>query len=107
MRAIFQFSELDEPYTFRELDTGNLRPPQQFDVSFVRYGIGFVRIADFFYILYLSLKNCKLYGSTYLTYPPLPILQNLSSRTYPSEPILYYLSSNRFYIDGNYFLKCS
>src|SRR6266566_3821119 len=72
-RAKFQFSELGEPCTFRELDTGNLRPPQQFDVSFVCCGIGFVRIADFFCILYLSLKNCKLYGSTYRTYPPLPI----------------------------------
>src|SRR6266699_2606377 len=68
----------------------NFRPPQQLGISFIDCGISFARIADFFYILYLSLKNCKFTASTlsilhYLsskTYPPEPILQNLSSRTY-------------------------
>src|SRR6266699_4898251 len=96
MRAIFQFSELGEPYTFRELDTGNLRPPQQFDISFIRCRIGFIRIANFFYILYLFLKKLQtirfdLPNLSSTTYPSEPILQNLSSRTYPILPMLQWI----------------
>ncbi len=51
----------------------NLRPLQQLGISFVDCGISFARIADFFCILYRSLKNYKVY-SLDPTYPPLPIL---------------------------------
>ncbi len=60
----------------------NLRPLQQLDISFVDCGIGFIRIVDFFCILYLFLKNCKFAAST------LSILYYLSFNTYPSKPIL-------------------
>ncbi len=74
----------------------NLRPPQQLGISFIDCGISFVRIVDFFCILYRSLKNCKFAASTLLIlhylsfniYPLKPIFQNLSFRTYPLEPIL-------------------
>ncbi len=64
----------------------DLRPPQQLGISFVNCGISFVRIVDFFYILYRFLKNCKVcgFGSTY---PSLPIFYYLSSKTYPLELI--------------------
>ena len=65
----------------------NLRPLQQLGISFVDCGISFTRIADFFCILYRFLKNYKVCGFD-LTYPLLPILQYLSSKTYPPEPIL-------------------
>ncbi len=79
----------------------NFKPLQQLDISFIDCEISFVRIVDFFCILYRFLKNCKVcsFDSIYLplpilhylsfkTYPPEPILQNLSSRTYPPIPIL-------------------
>ncbi len=69
----------------------NLRPLQQLGISFVDYGISFAWIADFFYILYRSLKNYKV-CSFDSTYPPLSILQYLSSKIYPLEPILQNLS---------------
>src|SRR6266566_4043520 len=84
---------------FSETHTGSLRPPQQFDIFFVDCRIGFVRIADFFCISYAFLKKLYLYGFelTYpSTYPPEPILQNLSSRTYPPEPILQNLSYSTY-----------
>jgi len=78
--------------------------------SFVRYEIGFVRIVDFFYILYCFLKNLQvIYFEPNLSstiYPPLPILQNLSFRIYPPLPILYYLSSSGFCMGVKLFLKC-
>src|SRR6266566_5760171 len=80
----------------------NLKPPQQLNISFVDYIISFIRIADFFYILYLPLKKLQIYGFN-PTYLLKPILQNLSSRTYPPEPILQNLSSNRFCIGSSYF----
>src|SRR6266699_5325592 len=40
--ASFWFSELGETCTFRELNTGNLRPLQQFGIFFVHCGTGFV-----------------------------------------------------------------
>src|SRR6266566_2584061 len=40
--ARFWFSELDEIYTFRKLNTGNLRPLQQFGIFFIHCGTGFV-----------------------------------------------------------------
>ncbi len=64
----------------------NLKPLQQLGISSINYEISFARIAVFFYILYRSLKNYKVYGFD-LTYLPLPILQYLSSKTYPLEPI--------------------
>src|SRR6266699_3421250 len=66
------------------LSRHNLRPPQQLDISFVDCRISFVRIVDFFYILYLSLKNYKVCGfdSTYL---PIPILQYLFYTQYAVE----------------------
>ncbi len=73
----------------------NLRPPQQLGISFIDCGINFVRIADFFCILYRFLKNYQIYGFD-PTYPPLPILQYLSSKTYPLEPILQNLSSRTY-----------
>ena len=74
----------------------NLKPLQQLGISFINCRISFVRIVDFFYILYLFLKNYKFLASTlpifhYLffnIYPLKPILQNLSFKTYPLEPIL-------------------
>src|SRR6266699_6033474 len=80
---------------FSGTHTEDLRPPQQFGISFVDCGIGFVRIADFFCISYAFLKKLCLYGFD-LTYPPLLILQNLSSRTYPPEPILQNLSYSTY-----------
>src|SRR6266699_2059263 len=73
----------------------NLRLPQQLDISFVDYGISFIRIADFFCILYRSLKNYKVYSFEFI-YPPLLILQYLSSKTYPPKPILQNLSSRTY-----------
>ena len=60
----------------------NLKSPQQLGISFIDCRISFVRIVDFFYILYFFLKNCKFVAST------LPIFHSLSSNTYPLEPIL-------------------
>ena len=100
--AKFWFFELNETCTFRELNTGNLRPLQQFGIFFVYYRIGFVWIADFFCILYAFLKKLHLYEID-RTYPLEPILQNLSSRTYPLEPILQYLSSSRFCVGTSHF----
>ncbi len=78
----------------------DLRPLQQLGISFIDCGISFVRIADFFYILYRSLKKLQsLRLRPYLsstTYPPLPILHYLSSTTYPPLPILHYLSSTTY-----------
>ncbi len=65
----------------------NFRPLQQLGISFVDCGISFARIADFFYILYCSLKNYKVYSFD-PTYLPLSIFQYLSFKTYPPEPIL-------------------
>jgi len=73
----------------------NLRPPQQLGISFVDCGISFARIADFFCILYRSLKNYKVCGFD-PTYPPLPILQYLFFKTYLLEPILQNLSSRTY-----------
>src|SRR6266699_591157 len=73
----------------------NLRLSQQLGISFIDCGISFVRIADFFYILYRSLKNCQVYSFD-PTYPPLSILQYLSFRTYPPEPIFQNLSSRTY-----------
>ncbi len=64
----------------------NLRPLQQLGISFVNCRINFARIADFFCILYCSLKNYKV-CSFDPTYPLLFILQYLSSKTYLPEPI--------------------
>ncbi len=75
--------------------TGSFKPPQQFDIFFVDCRIGFVRIADFFYILYAFFKKLYLYGFD-LIYLPLPILQNLSFRTYPPEPIFQNLSYSTY-----------
>jgi len=58
------------------LSRHNFRLSQQLGISFVDCRISFVRIADFFYILYLSLKYCKLRFRFYLssiTYPLIPI----------------------------------
>ncbi len=73
----------------------NLKPLQQLGISFINYRISFIRIVDFFYILYRSLKNCQVCGfnSTYLL---LPIFQYLSFKTYPSEPIFQNLSSRTY-----------
>src|SRR6266699_5189781 len=68
------------------LSRHNLKPPQQLDISFIDCEISFIRIADFFCILYLPLKKLQIYGFD-PTYLLKPILQNLSSRTYPPEPI--------------------
>ncbi len=65
----------------------NLRPLQQLGISFVNCGINFIRIVDFFYILYLLLKKLQVYGFDF-TYLPLPILQYLSFKIYPLKPIL-------------------
>ncbi len=65
----------------------NLKPLQQLRISVIDCGISFVRIVNFFYILYCSLKKLQIYSFN-PTYPPLPILQYLSSKTYPPEPIL-------------------
>ncbi len=73
----------------------NLKPPQQLGISFVDCKIDFVRIADFFYILYLLLKKLQIYSFD-PTYPSLPILQYLFSKTYPLEPILQNLSSRTY-----------
>ncbi len=73
----------------------NLKPPQQLGISFIDCGINFIRIVDFFYILYRSLKNYKVCGFDF-TYSPLPIFQYLSSKTYPLEPILQNLSSRTY-----------
>src|SRR6266699_2561415 len=73
----------------------NLRPPQQLCISFVDCGISFARIADFFYILCRSLKITKFAAST------LPILHYRSSNTYPPEPILQNLSSSRFCVGSS------
>ncbi len=64
----------------------DLKPLQQLVISFINCRIKFVRIADFFYILYRSLKNCKVcsFDPTYLL---LLILHYLSSKTYLLELI--------------------
>ncbi len=73
----------------------NLRPPQQLGISFVDCGISFTRIADFFYILYRSLKNYKVCGFDF-TYLLLPIFQYLSSKTYSLKLIFQNLSSRTY-----------
>src|SRR6266699_6556436 len=73
----------------------NLRPLQQLGISFTDCKISFVRIDDFFCILYRSLKNYQVCGFDPI-YPLLPILQYLSSKTYPPEPILQNLSSRTY-----------
>ncbi len=88
--ARFWFSKLSAMCTFRKLNTGDLRPLQQFGIFFVHCGTGFVWIVDFFCILYAFLKNYICTKSIE------PILQNLFFRTYPLEPILQNLSSNTY-----------
>ena len=100
--ARFWFFELGESWTFWELNTGNLRPLQQFGIFFVHCETGSVWIVDFFYILYVFFKKLHLYKID-RTYPLEPILQNLFFKTYSLKSILQYLSSNRFCIRASYF----